>query len=68
VATYPIEGIDALVSHEWIAPAADPEALAQLAATLLSREAAALRGQAEQRAQEFGYGRAAERLIRAYGG
>jgi glycosyltransferase involved in cell wall biosynthesis len=68
VATYPIEGIDALVPPEWISPAADPEALASLAATLLSRTPAALRGEAAQRAQEFGYDRAAERLIRAYGG
>ena len=67
VATYPIEGIDALVPHDWIAPAADPEALAPLAATLLSRQPAALRDEAAQHAQEFGYDRAAERLIRAYG-
>lgn len=67
VATYPIEGIEALVPHEWIAAAADPEALANLAATFLSREPATLRSEAAQRAQEFGYERAAERLIRAYG-
>jgi glycosyltransferase involved in cell wall biosynthesis len=67
VATYPIEGIDALVPPEWISPAADPEALASLAATLLSREFGALHAEAAQRAQEFGYDRAAERLIRAYG-
>jgi glycosyltransferase involved in cell wall biosynthesis len=67
VATYPIEGIDALVPPEWISPADDPETLANRAATMLSRDPAALRGEAAQRAQEFGYDRAAERLIRAYG-
>ena len=67
VATYPIEGIGALVSPGWIAPSADPEVLANLAASLLSREPAALRDEAAERAQEFGYERAAERLIRAYG-
>ncbi len=67
VVTYPIEGIGALVPPAWIAPDADPAALANLAANLLSREPAALRSEAAQRAQEFGYERAAERLIRAYG-
>ncbi|HEU4886900.1 MAG TPA: glycosyltransferase family 4 protein [Thermoanaerobaculia bacterium] len=68
VATYPIEGVDALVPREWVAAAADPEALAALAALLLSRDAAALRAEASDRAQEFGYERAAERLIAAYRG
>jgi glycosyltransferase involved in cell wall biosynthesis len=66
VATYPIEGVHALVPNEWIAAASDPETLAKLAASLLSRDSAALRAEAAERAQEFGYGRAAERLIRAY--
>ena len=66
VATYPIEGVDALVPREWIAAASDPEALAALAMSLLSRDHAALRAEATERAQEFGYERAAERLIRAY--
>jgi glycosyltransferase involved in cell wall biosynthesis len=65
VATYPIEGIDALVPPEWISPAANPEVLASLAATMLLRSE--LRGEAARRAQEFGYDRAAERLIQAYG-
>jgi glycosyltransferase involved in cell wall biosynthesis len=67
-AAYPIEGINALVPPEWIASAADPEALANLAANMLGRDPEALRGEATERAQEFGYERAAERLIRAYGG
>ncbi|MDP9194900.1 MAG: glycosyltransferase family 4 protein, partial [Acidobacteriota bacterium] len=67
VATYPIEGIGALVAPEWIAQAADPEALAALAANLLARDPAALRSESAERSQEFGYNRAAERLIRAYG-
>lgn len=66
VATYPIEGVSALVPHDWIAADADPEALAALAASLLSRDSPALRREAANRAQEFGYDRAAQRLIRAY--
>lgn len=68
VATYPIEGVAALVPREWIAGAVDPEALAGLATSLLARDAAPLRSAAAECAQEFGYGRAAERLIRAYRG
>ncbi|MFL6246712.1 MAG: glycosyltransferase [Thermoanaerobaculia bacterium] len=66
VATYPIEGVDALVPRDWIAASADPDALAALATALLDRDAASLRAAAIQRAQEFGYDRAAERLIAAY--
>lgn len=68
VATYPIEGVQALVPDGWVAGSADAEVLAALAALLLSRDAAALRAEAFERVQEFGYGRAAERLIRAYRG
>ena len=64
VATFPIEGIEALVPGAWIANPADPEALAEVTARMLTRD---LRKEAAQRAQEFGYDRAAERLIRAYG-
>jgi glycosyltransferase involved in cell wall biosynthesis len=66
VAAYPIEGMSALLSDAWIAPHAEPEALAKLAADLLSRDREELREQSVARAQEFGYDRAAERLIRAY--
>jgi glycosyltransferase involved in cell wall biosynthesis len=66
VATYPIEGVEALVPRDWIASAADPASLATLATSLLSRDAAPLRFAAAERAQEFGYARAAERLIAAY--
>ena len=64
VATYPIEGIGALVPRDWIAPDADPEALATWPQHAARR---ATTGTAlYERAQEFGYERAAERLIRAY--
>ena len=66
VATFPIEGVDALVPREWIAPSSDPASLAALAQSLLARDPAALRAAAAERAQEFGYDRAAERLIAAY--
>lgn len=67
VATYPIEGVDALVGRELIAAQADPEALASLASSLLDREQKALRVAVWKRSQEFGYERAAQRLIDAYG-
>jgi glycosyltransferase involved in cell wall biosynthesis len=66
VATYPIEGIDALVEPGHVAEDAEPEALASLAASLLARDPAALRAAAVERAQEFGYEQAATRLIAAY--
>ncbi len=66
VAAYPIEGMDALVPRDWIAASSDPDALAALATSLLARDAASLRTAAIERAQEFGYDRAAERLMRAY--
>jgi glycosyltransferase involved in cell wall biosynthesis len=66
VATFPIEGVAALVPLEWIASAADAPSLAALAASLLSRDPAPLRAKAAERSQEFGYERAAERLINEY--
>lgn len=66
VATYPIEGVHALLPAEWIAAWSTPESLAALAASLLTGDAAALRDAAIARAQEFGYARAAQRLIDAY--
>ncbi|HYC60846.1 MAG TPA: glycosyltransferase [Thermoanaerobaculia bacterium] len=66
VVAFPIEGIDALLPREWIASDAEPASLAALAELLLAREAAPLRAAAAQRSQEFGYARAAERLIAAY--
>lgn len=62
VATMPIEGVDALVPAEWIAPALDPETLAFTAAELLANRPA----DAYERSLEFGYDRAAARLISAY--
>jgi len=66
VATYPIEGVGPLVGGDRIAPAATPEALAALAASLLGRDPVALREEAWTRAQEFGYAKAAQRLIEGY--
>lgn len=67
VATYPIEGIDALVGPSHVADSPSPEVLAALAASLLPRDPATLRAAAWERAQEFGYEQAAARLIAAYG-
>jgi len=64
VATMPIEGIDALVPREWIAASQDPEALAKTAADLFAHPPAGV----YERSLEFGYDRAAERLIAAYEG
>lgn len=62
VATMPIEGVDALVPPEWIAATNDPEALASTAAALLANRPM----DAYERSLEFGYDRAAARLIAAY--
>ena len=62
VATMPIEGVDALVPPDWIAEANDPEALASTAAALLANRPV----DAHERSLEFGYDRAAARLIAAY--
>jgi len=62
VATMPIEGVDALVPREWIAAANDPEALASTAAELLAHPPAGV----YERSLEFGYERAAARLIAEY--
>lgn len=63
-ATYPIEGISALVPPGHIASSASPEALAALAASLLDRDD---RQAMYERSLEFGYDRAARRLMRTYG-
>ena len=62
-ATYPIEGVEALVDNAQIAAASTPEALAAVAAALLDRD---LREAMYQQSLEFGYDRAAERLLRTY--
>jgi glycosyltransferase involved in cell wall biosynthesis len=65
-ATYPIDGMSALTGPEHIAAASTPEALAALTASLLGRDAAALRERVVQHSYDFGYARAARRLIDAY--
>jgi hypothetical protein len=60
----PIEGVHALVPPEWIAPSAEPEALAAVAARLLTNRPEGV----YERSLEFGYERAAARLLGGYGG
>lgn len=62
VATMPIEGVDALVPRDWIAAAATPEALAEVAASLLAHRPEGV----YERSLEFGYEGAARRLLQAY--
>lgn len=63
-ATFPIEGMEALIDRSRIAATASPEALAAIASDLLDRD---LREQMFQRSLEFGYARAAQRLLEVYG-
>lgn len=63
-ATYPIEGVEALVDAGHIAAASSPVALASLASSLLDRD---LKQTMFERSLEFGYDRAAQRLLAAYG-
>lgn len=62
VVSYPIEGVAALIGLGRVADAATPEALAALASQVLDRP-----GFVYERSLEFGYDRAAERLMAAYG-
>lgn len=62
VATMPIEGVDALVPRDWIASSLSPDALAATAAALLANPPAGV----YERSLEFGYERAAARLLGAY--
>lgn len=64
VATYPVDGVQALVGQESIAAASNPEALAETAASLLQHAGA--RREAWERSKDFGYEKAAARLIAAY--
>jgi len=64
-ASYPIDGVAALTGREQIAPAADPDALAMIVRQTLGRPE--LRAQVAERSHDFGYTRAAKRLISVYG-
>jgi glycosyltransferase involved in cell wall biosynthesis len=66
VASFPIEGIPALLDAEAVAAGWEPESLASVAAALLGRDRDTLRRVVSDRAAEFGYERAAQRLIAAY--
>jgi glycosyltransferase involved in cell wall biosynthesis len=63
-ASYPIEGVSALTGPEQIAGAKTPEALAHVVHATLQRPE--LRALVAERSHEFGYLRAAQRLISAY--
>ena len=63
VASYPIEGVEALIGPGHVAAEATPEALAKLVSRLLAQ-----RPRVYERSLIFGYEKAAERLIRAYSG
>ena len=68
-ATYPLEGVRALLGNDaetHIASESTPEALARTAASLLSRDREILRQAAHEQSRGFGYPSAAERLIAAY--
>ena len=62
-ATFPIEGISALVPATHIASSPTPEALATVVAALLDGDH---RQSMHERSLDFGYGRAAQRLLSAY--
>ena len=64
-ATYPIDGVEALVDTAHIAPAASPESLAMVADSLLDRD---LRQAMFGRSLQFGYEPAAQRLLAMYEG
>lgn len=66
-ATYPLEGVSALIDRsELVASHPTPESLAGVVTTMLSADLAPRRRAVWQRAQEFGYERAAQRLIAIY--
>lgn len=64
-ASYPIDGVAALTGPEQVASAATPDALAMIVRQTLGRPE--LRSQVAERSHEFGYTRAAKRLISVYG-
>jgi glycosyltransferase involved in cell wall biosynthesis len=63
-AVFPLEGMRALVPSDCIAAASDPASLAETAAALLIRDD--LPRKVYERSFEFGYARAAARLIAVY--
>jgi glycosyltransferase involved in cell wall biosynthesis len=63
-ASYPIDGVAALTGREQVAEVATPAALARVVAATVGRPE--LRAQVVEQSREFGYLRAAQRLISAY--
>lgn len=66
VASYPLDGITALVDARGVAAASIPESLAATSEALLREDREALRREATDRAARFAYPEAAARLIAAY--
>jgi glycosyltransferase involved in cell wall biosynthesis len=64
-ASYPIEGVSAFADREQIAESATPAALAEVVMRTLARTE--LRAHVVERSREFGYTKAAQRLISGYG-
>jgi glycosyltransferase involved in cell wall biosynthesis len=67
VASYPLEGVRALISDDAIACRLDPETLAGVASAMLARDRESLRQASHARSVEFGYAPAANRLLGEYG-
>jgi len=68
-ATYPLEGVSSLLgafSSTHVAPQATPDALAATVQKLLESDLDPIRRAMYERSLEFGYARAARRLIDAY--
>lgn len=68
VATFPIQGVGALVGRRSVAPERSPTALAAVAAALLAEDRTGLRAEAVARVEEFAYPQAAARLLAGYAG
>lgn len=67
VVSYPVEGVETLIGPDMVAASASPESLATLAAETLAVDPDPVRLRVIARAQEFGYAKAAQRLMLAYG-
>lgn len=66
VVSYPIEGVETLVGPDMVAASPSADALASVAAETLAADRDAQRLRVIARAQEFGYAKAAQRLMLAY--
>jgi glycosyltransferase involved in cell wall biosynthesis len=64
--SFPLEGIATLVGREMVSADTTPGSLADLAARVLRRDSPEFRRQIYERSLEFGYDRAAQRLLSGY--